>query len=783
MSNKNIDWNETNNTITINIPLSYRIDKSKIDYVITDSYIKLNIPEMKIFNFIDLNKEININGSKILLEENKVIFFLEKKEEGLWKKLISELKKNELKERRKLADERYNKIINEQRELAKTQKQKFERFAVDQSIKVDNEFREELRNRKDAEKKQAENELYKFVDKIDNKNNNDEDDVNLNNNKFEEEKNSNIPKNINQLAELIKNEEKNNLTNNNNNNIDKKQISENEEEIDTSSHKNNSNKIKNNINNEIFNSNQIPSIPKEDKIVIESPMVSENNFQKTLQKLIETKNENKNNIKEEKKDDSNNNNNIKIRQKETVTVNLTKKLIPTFAARESLAKEPPYPKSKKYVPEKNYLGQEIDDRNPIWTKERADNFYKNKDFKSAINAYNKALELDPSFHKCLLNRGTAYMRLGEFDKALYDFNKTLELIDSLDEKEKVDVFYDKINVRALTKIYAVYALKQEYQKSLDIINEKLLLKEHAFPYIIPNEMWKKIEDDKILIMNRMENEKLKKEGDKFLSEKEYIKAEEIYNKILSNEPSNERVLSNISLIYLQQEKYEQVIECCSKILKIFSTFKEKINLKNTNNLFEIKILLRRAKCYEILGNMQQAEKDVERIEKLEITNPQVLKDIKLIKDKLKIHVVNTYKEQANELLQKGQFSEALEYYDKAINVIKFSNIYNKIDLVKILLNRSACLIKLTQYDKTFELFEKIMNILSKQKAIADIQSNIVLSNEVKKLQFLTYVKRAYVYSINNKIDDAIKDYENALLLKPEDIKIKENIQKLKMFNK
>ena len=142
MSNKNIDWNETNNTITINIPLSYRIDKSKIDYVITDSYVKLNIPEMKIFNFIDLNKEININGSKILLEENKVIFFLEKKEEWLWKKINSELKKNELKERRKLADERYNKIIDEQRELAKTQKQKFERFAVDQSIKVDNEFRE-----------------------------------------------------------------------------------------------------------------------------------------------------------------------------------------------------------------------------------------------------------------------------------------------------------------------------------------------------------------------------------------------------------------------------------------------------------------------------------------------------------------------------------------------------------------------------------------------------------------------------------------------------------------
>ena len=30
-------------------------------------------------------------------------------------------------------------------------------------------------------------------------------------------------------------------------------------------------------------------------------------------------------------------------------------MIPHFAARESLSKEPPYPKSKKYVPEKNMV--------------------------------------------------------------------------------------------------------------------------------------------------------------------------------------------------------------------------------------------------------------------------------------------------------------------------------------------------------------------------------------------------------------------------------------------
>ena len=150
---------------------------------------------------------------------------------------------------------------------------------------------------------------------------------------------------------------------------------------------------------------------------------------------------------------------------------------------------------------------------------------------------------------------------------------------------------------------------------------------------------------------------------------------------------------------------------------------------------------------------------------------------------MKIHVVDSYKQSANAHLQKQEFAEALDFYNKAIDVVKFSNIYNKIDLVKILLNRTACFIKLAQYDNTFLEFEKILSILSKQKAIADIQSNIILSEEVKKLEFSTLAKRGYVYSINNKYEEAIKDYTRALELRPGDIKIKENLAKLKALEK
>ena len=91
--------------------------------------------------------------------------------------------------------------------------------------------------------------------------------------------------------------------------------------------------------NQIFSDEDQSKKTKEEKpIKIESPLVTENNFQNTLKALIN---------KEEKKKEPPKPQPTNIRKQETIKVNLTKKMIPTFAARESLSKEPPYPKSKK----------------------------------------------------------------------------------------------------------------------------------------------------------------------------------------------------------------------------------------------------------------------------------------------------------------------------------------------------------------------------------------------------------------------------------------------------
>ena len=52
--------------------------------------------------------------------------------------------------------------------------------------------------------------------------------------------------------------------------------------------------------------------------------------------------------------------------------------------------------------------------------------YKSGDSQSAIDSYSKALDLNPSFYFAKANRGIAYNKIKEYEKALSDFNSALE---------------------------------------------------------------------------------------------------------------------------------------------------------------------------------------------------------------------------------------------------------------------------------------------------------------------------------------------------------------------
>jgi serine/threonine-protein phosphatase 5 len=63
---------------------------------------------------------------------------------------------------------------------------------------------------------------------------------------------------------------------------------------------------------------------------------------------------------------------------------------------------------------------DLENRNPLWLKDRADGFMRMKNYSAALDAYNEAMKIDPSQRKILMNRSLAHMKLLNFDSALTD---------------------------------------------------------------------------------------------------------------------------------------------------------------------------------------------------------------------------------------------------------------------------------------------------------------------------------------------------------------------------
>jgi hypothetical protein len=283
-----IEWKQTPKTITIQKTVGFRVNSKNVSSEITEYYVKMNVPDHKIFMHIDLFAEIDIETSKIVIEDKNIFIYLDKLVEDKWPRLEFldknnreeyNIKKPEVEERRKIGREKYEKRMKELEQIAIQQRKENEKYVIDKSLKIDDEKNKLLKEKKTEEKKTAENELYKFISDY-----------------GEREAETIVPVTRPIIREVTKEEKT--------------------EELKPTEEK-----------SEIARKEIIKSAPALNNIINEI-------FEKT-------------DIVEDSKTD--------LRQQSNIKVNLTEKAIPHFAARESLTKEPPFPKSKKFVPEKNMV--------------------------------------------------------------------------------------------------------------------------------------------------------------------------------------------------------------------------------------------------------------------------------------------------------------------------------------------------------------------------------------------------------------------------------------------
>jgi len=175
-------------------------------------------------------------------------------------------------------------------------------------------------------------------------------------------------------------------------------------------------------------------------------------------------------------------------------------------------------------------------------------FYHKKEYDKAIEAYQKAIELDPNYARAYNNMGLCFYHKKEYDKAIEAYQKAIELDPNYakaynnmglcfyhkKEYDKAIKAYQKAielvpnYARAYRHMGIINAYKKEYDKAIEAYQKAIELDpNYALAY------------DNI--------------GNSYYEKKEYDKAIEVYQKAIELDPNYTRAYNSLAWLYFEQK--------------------------------------------------------------------------------------------------------------------------------------------------------------------------------------------------------------------------------------
>ncbi|NQE05854.1 Photosystem I assembly protein Ycf3 [ANME-1 cluster archaeon GoMg1] len=328
-------------------------------------------------------------------------------------------------------------------------------------------------------------------------------------------------------------------------------------------------------------------------------------------------------------------------------------------------------------------------------------YHELKQYERAIEDFNKAIELNPNLAVAYNNRGFAYHELKQYERAIEDHNKAIELNPNL------SMAYNNRGI--------VYGELEQHERAIEDYN-------------------------KAIEVNPKYVEAYNNRGIAYRELKQYERAIEDYNKAIEVNPKYAMVYNNRGVAYGGLKQYEKAIEDFSKVIEL--------NPKYAGAYYN------RGVAY---GKIKQYESAIEDYNKAIDLNP---------KD------ADAYNNRGNAYGKIKEHESAIEDYNKAIELNpKDAGAYN---------NRGLAYGGLKQYEKAIEDFSKAIELNPKdaeaynnrgvayreikqhEKAIEDYNKAIERNPKYAE----AYNNRGNAYREIKQHEKAIEDYSNAIELNP-----------------
>ena len=203
--------------------------------------------------------------------------------------------------------------------------------------------------------------------------------------------------------------------------------------------------------------------------------------------------------------------------------------------------------------------------------------------------------------------------------------------------------------------------------------------------------------------NHEEAQKMKAEGNKAYSKRQFDSAKELYNKAIELEPTEITYFTNLAAVYFETKEFDKCVEICEKAVEIGRENRADFKLI-------AKALARKGNSLRKLNRLEEAKKAFEKA-LTEHRTPDYRTSLSELESLLKKQAEEAYidpeisekeKQKGNELFKKGDFGQAVKFYSEAIK-------RNPKD-AKIYSNRAACYTKLMSFDLALNDCEKAIGL-------------------------------------------------------------------------
>ena len=374
-----------------------------------------------------------------------------------------------------------------------------------------------------------------------------------------------------------------------------------------------------------------------------------------------------------------------------------------------------------------------------------------------------------------LNRATTWLKVRCFENAIEDIQDIETFIGGLKEEEREgDEFYQRMLARCFLKKGAGYAWLSKFDEAIASLQSA-----SKFKGVFNEREIIEILNDIDRIKIRQKSINMKAEADLKFAESNLEEAIRMYEECLEVDPTNEYIYANLGLIALMRQDYTKCIEFSTKAIDILDDFLSDTKSFQKDNRLEVKILMRRGKSFESLGDNEKAKADLDRALLLEPQNGEAKVIAKRVQDKLDTVQFETLNKQANEFQKLQDFAAALEYYDKCIKLQTARSKGITIDTIAIHVNKIACLLSLEKFDRVVSECNDALRLIRNHRNRFEEKQSAEEKKRLSLMEVRVSVRRGNALAKLNRVSEAIQEYERALKLDPNSDAIKKDLEILR----